>query len=119
MTLKAGHWRLFGFMCAAAILFGCRKAETTQQPGSPADAKSQIYRYLAKKSGQKEFAPGIDLDLPKHAATLRSNANLMEQRTIALRASLRAADEAQTPVQMEIEEVRAELAKAKRQAGDG
>src|SRR5687768_7790946 len=109
MTLQEGHGRLL-FVCAVAILFGCHKSDRTLPSGSAADPKSQIHKYLTKKSGQKEFVPGIDLELPKHVATLRSNANVLEQRTLALRASLRAADEEQTPLRKEIDNLRGELA---------
>jgi hypothetical protein len=118
MMPKADHRRLFGLLiCAVAILFGCKKADPTGQSVSGGDPKSQIYKHLAKKSGQKEFAPGIDLDLPKRVAMLRSNANVLEQRTTALRASLRAADDGQTPLQKDIERLRGEIAKAKQDAG--
>ncbi len=119
MTLQAGHRRLFGaLVCAIAILSGCHREDPTGESGSPADTRSQIYRYLAKRTGQKEFAPGIDLDLPNQVATLRSNANVLEQRTRALRASWRGADEEQTPLQIEIEELRVEVANAKQEAGE-
>jgi hypothetical protein len=119
MTLNQGHRRFFVVLVGTAtILSGCHKTERAEQSASPADAKAQIYKHLAKKSGQKEFAPGIDLDLPKQVATLRSNANVWEQRTIAIRASLRAADEEQSPLYQERERLRGELAKAKREAGE-
>src|SRR5687767_1973786 len=103
MMLKAGHRGWFGsVVCAFAVLSGCHRADPTRPSPSPADPKSQIDNYLTKKAGQREFAPGIDLDLPKQVATLRSNATVLEQRTMALRASLRAADEEQTPLQKEI-----------------
>lgn len=56
------------------------------------DPKTAIYRHLAKQTGQKEFAPGINLELPQEVATLRSNAHVLEQRTTAVRAALRAWD---------------------------
>ena len=119
MTLNQGHRRLFVVLVGtAAILSGCQKRNHVEQAASPTDAKAQIYKFLAKKSGQKEFAPGIDLELPKQVATLRSNANVLEQRTIALRSSLRANDEEQTPLQKEIESLRRELANVKREAGE-
>ncbi|HEY0549858.1 MAG TPA: hypothetical protein VGF13_09660 [Verrucomicrobiae bacterium] len=119
MTLNQGHRRLFSVLVATATIFSaCHKAERVPQNASATEVKAQIYKFLAKKSGQKEFAPRIDLELPKQVATLRSNANSLEQRTIALRASLRAAEE-QTPLQKEIEGLRGELANVKREAGEG
>ncbi len=106
------------FLCAATIFFGCHKTERAQQTASATDAKAAIYKFLTRKSGQKEFAPGIDLDLPKQVATLRSNANVLEQRAVAIRASLRAADEEQTPLRKEVESLRSELANVKREAGE-
>jgi flagellar biosynthesis GTPase FlhF len=119
MMLNQCHRRWFvPFVCAATIVLGCHKTERAQQTASTTDAKAAIYKFLAKKSGQKEFAPGMDLELPKQVATLRSNANILEQRTVALRASLRAADEEQTPLRKEIESLRNELANVKREAGE-
>lgn len=92
MTLKAGHrWLLFAVVCATALLGACRK-EDDAAAGS--DPKAQIFRYLAKKAGQREFSPGIDLDLPQRVATLRSNVTVLTQRTAALRGQLRAGDAA-------------------------
>jgi flagellar biosynthesis GTPase FlhF len=119
MTLNQGHRRLVvPLVCTATIFFGCHRAERAQQSASPADAKAEIHKFLAKKSGQKEFAPGIDLELPKQVATLRSNANILAQRTITLRTSLRAVDEEQTPLRKEIESLRSELANVKREVGE-
>ncbi len=119
MTLNQDYrWWFVPFVCAVTILFGCHKAERAPQSTSATDAKAEIYKFLVKKSGQKEFAPGIDLELPKQVVTLRSNANILEQRTVALRASLRAMEEEQTPLQKEIEGLRSELANAKREAGE-
>ena len=103
MTLKADPRQVLGLLACAAILVGCQKRDSGQPSGSGGDAKSQIYKYLALKSGQKEFGPGIDLDLPKHVATLRSNANVLEQRTMALRASWRAIEDEQKPLRKETE----------------
>src|SRR5687767_438015 len=90
MTLKAGHWRLFApLLCAIAVFVGCQKADSTFQSSSRIDPKAQIYKHLVKKSGQKDFTPGIDLELPKQVAMLRSNATALEQRTRTVRASLR------------------------------
>ncbi len=120
MTLKAGYRRLFALIvCSVPVLLGCRQAEPPLSAGSATDPKAQIYRFLAKQTGQKEFIPGIDLDLPRQVVTLRSNAIVLEQRTMALRMALRAADEEQTPLQKEIESLRVELAKAKQEAGAG
>jgi hypothetical protein len=92
MTLKSGTRRLMGLLvCAAAI--GCHKSDPVPGSGAAADPKAQIYKHLSKQTGQKQFTPGIDLDLPKQLATLRSNANVLEQRTLGLRASSRTADE--------------------------
>jgi hypothetical protein len=92
MTLISGTRRLMGLLvCAAAI--GCHKSGPAPGSGAAADPKAQIYKHLAKQTGQKQFTPGIDLDLPKQLATLRSNANVLEQRTLGLRASSRTADE--------------------------
>jgi hypothetical protein len=89
MTLNQGHWRSFvPLVCAATILFGCHKAERAQQPASSADPKAEIYKFLKKKSGQKQFKSGFNLNLPKDIAVLRSNATALEQRTVALRTSL-------------------------------
>ena len=119
MTLNQGNRRMVVLLaCVAAIFFGCRQADRAEQPAKPEDPKAQIYKFLAKKTGQKEFAVGIDCELPKKVATLRSHANSWEQLTIALRASLRAAGEEQTPLQKQIESLRGELAKVKREAGD-
>ena len=104
-------------VCAVAILPGCRKADPSPS-GSAADAKAQIRQYLSKKAGQKEFAPGIDLELPGRVAMLRSNASFLEERTTALRASLRAADDEPTPLRKEIENLRGELATTELELGE-
>lgn len=104
MTSKRNPRRVLGLLvCSIAIVVGCQKAGSVRNSGTNADVKSQIYDYLAGKSGQKEFAPGIDVDLPRHVATLRSNANVLEQRTAALRASLRAVDGDQKPLREKLE----------------
>ncbi len=79
-------------ICASAVLVsGCReKAETKKESNGPSDAKAQIFKYLARKAQQKQFTPGIDLELPKHVAVFRSNALAWEQRAAALRTSLQA-----------------------------
>jgi hypothetical protein len=85
------RWPWFGsLVCAAAVFVGCHNSERSQPTG--ADPKVAIYKHLAKQTGQKEFAPGINLELPREVATLRSNAQTLEQRTTALRATLRALD---------------------------
>src|SRR5436190_9027427 len=85
------RWPWFGaLVCAAAVFFGCHRADRAQSGGT--DPKAAIYKHLAKQTGQKEFAPGINLELPQEVATLRSNAQILEQRTTALRATLRALD---------------------------
>lgn len=98
MTREAGNRRPFLFLtCAAAILLGCHKdAPAPQQLADPAggsDVKAQIYSYLKKKAGQKEFAPGMDLSLPNQVATLQSNVAALERRMTSARAALRAMDE--------------------------
>jgi hypothetical protein len=119
MPLKEGHWRLLGSLVGTlAFLFGCHKPDRTAAPGPAGDAKSQIYNFLAKQTGQKNFKPGIDLELPKVVATLRSNATVLEQRALTLRASLRADDEEQTPLQKEIQDLRSQVANLKREAGE-
>ena len=104
MTLKSGARRLLGLLvCAAAM--GCHKSDPAPEDGASADPKTQIYKHLAQQAGQKEFAPGIDLDLPKQVATLRSNANVLEQQTRALRAALREAEEQkQAALERELQE---------------
>ena len=88
MKLNRRHWFLFGsLVCAATVFFGCGKGERSES-SSPTDAKAQIYKFLTKKTGQKQFKPSINLDLPQQMATLRSNVNLLEQNAGALRNSL-------------------------------
>jgi hypothetical protein len=120
MTLKEGHWPLLGTLVVIALLLGCHKPDQPQPsgPAADADAKSQIYHFLARQTGQKNFKPGVDLELPAQVATLRSNANVLEQRTLTLRASLRASDEEQTPLQKEIEVLRTQVTNLKREAGE-
>lgn len=99
MTQKDGHWQLLGLLvCTTAILVGCQKAD---RPRTPADVKLEIYKHLAKQTGQKKFAPGIDVNLPAQVATLRSNATVLEQRTAALQAAIRALDEQPSSSQSE------------------
>jgi hypothetical protein len=95
MILNQGRRRLLALLaCASAVLVGCDKAG--RPTGSSADPKTEIQKFLFKQTGQKQFAPGMDLELPARVATLRSNATVLEQRTMALRSSLRA-EEASAP----------------------
>lgn len=103
MTFKAVPRPVLGLLACAAVFVGCQQRNAGQPSGPGGDLKAQIYQYLAQKSGQKEFAPGIDLDLPKHVATLRSNADVLQQRTKALQASLGAVETEQTPARKEME----------------
>lgn len=92
MILNRGHRRLLVLLAgASALLFGCDKAD--RPSGSSADPKAEIQKFLLKQTGQKQFAPGMDLNLPARLATVRSNATVLEQRTLALRASLGTAQE--------------------------
>lgn len=111
-------WRwLAGFICVLALL-GCDRPERAVPPGPAGDVKAQIYQHLAKQTGQKQFTPGIDFDLPGHAATLRSNAIALEKRVTDLRAQLRALDETPTPLQQQMEKWRTEVAEAERSFGE-
>jgi hypothetical protein len=89
MTRKQGHRRLVSISLAVVTcLCGCRKSNSGN--AIPAgDAKAQIQAFLAQKTGQKQFTPAIDLELPKQVATLQSNALELEQRVAAIRAKLR------------------------------
>jgi hypothetical protein len=98
MTLAAVQQRWFGLLVFSfAVFSGCHRSDHRRQTESLTAPKSQVYSYLAQKTGQTEFAPGIDFDLPNHIATLRSNATSLEHRTLALRASIRAAVESKDP----------------------
>jgi predicted nucleic acid-binding Zn-ribbon protein len=119
MTLKQGNRRLLApLLCAAAVLCGCKKTDRAAETLPAGDAKAQIHNFLAKKTGQKNFTPGMDLNLGSRVATLQSNASVLEQRTGALRASLRAADGEQGPLQKEIVSLRSELVNTERQVGE-
>ena len=101
MTHEAGNRRTYLlFTCAAAILIGCHKDSSAPQQQAEAtvagDTKAQIYSYLKKKAGQKEFSPGMDLTLATRVATLQSNAMILEQRFTSSRATLRGLDDQQS-----------------------
>jgi hypothetical protein len=71
-------------VCVVAIFAGCRgKTES-------GDGKAQIFKYLSKKSHQKQFTPGIDLELRGQVTSLASNALVLEQHCAELRAALKA-----------------------------
>jgi hypothetical protein len=96
MILNQSHrWLLVLLVSTSAMLLGCGQAGRSS--GSSADPKAEIRQALFKRTGQKQFTPGIDLNLPTHVATLRSNATTMERRTIALRTALQTAEEDSTP----------------------
>ena len=102
MTQKAIRRELLGpLVCIAAMLVGCQKSDPPPPAGNAGDPKAQIYSYLARKAGQKSFAPGIDLNLPMHVATLRSNAAVLERRTTELRESLRAAGQSENSAEQQ------------------
>lgn len=62
-------------------------------PNVSTDPKVQIREYLFKQTGQMEFAPGLDLELPRQVTTLQSNVIALEQRLATRRASPRATDD--------------------------
>jgi chaperonin cofactor prefoldin len=96
MILNQSHqWLLVLLVGTSVLLSGCGKAD--QSSGASADPKAEIRKILFKQTGQKQFTPGLDLNLPARVATLRSNATSMERRTIALRTALQTAGEDSTP----------------------
>jgi len=109
------RWPFVLLMGAAAILFGCDKAD--HPSGSSADPKEEIRRVLFKQTGQKQFAPGMDLDLPNRVATLRSNATVLEQRTMVLRSSLQSAEkQARAPIEAQLQSAEHAWATARTEA---
>lgn len=88
------------------MLAGCRQDAPPQQSDLPTNPKAQIRQHLVKKSGRKEFVPGMDLGLHKQVATLRSNATALEQRTASVRAALRLTTQPdQAPIERELQEL--------------
>ncbi len=112
-----GRW-LAILGCVAAVVAGCRQSEPSAQTAASTDPKAQIYRHLVKQTGQKQFTPGMDLELFGRVSTLRSNATVLEQRAAALREALRAADDEPAGLQKEIETLRGELRVAEQAAGE-
>lgn len=99
MTLNLGLQRtLVSLLGTAAMLCACRPSEPTPQA---TDAKSQIRVQLAKKTGQKQFTPGIDLGLASRVARLQTNSAALEQRAAAIRAELRTNDTPEARVILE------------------
>jgi hypothetical protein len=61
MTLDQNNRRfLFSLLCIATLLCGCNRGKPANNSGN--DPKAQIYAHLARKSGQKQFTPGMDLN---------------------------------------------------------
>jgi hypothetical protein len=90
MTPQTNHWSVFALMVwLGAFSVGCQQSGTTAGTGA---AKAQISQHLHAKTGQKQFTPEFDFALHHQVATLRSNALTLEQRTIQLRAEIRAAE---------------------------
>jgi hypothetical protein len=92
---QSQRWLLVLLVGTSVLLPGCGQADRSS--GSSADPKAEIRSALFKRTGQKQFTPGFDLDLPNRVATLRSKATAMERQTIALRTFLQTAGEDSTP----------------------
>lgn len=121
MTLNQGHRRfIFCLLTLATCLCGCRQSNSSKAI-PPGDAKSQIQAFLTQKTGQKQFAPAIDLELPKQVATLQSNASALEQRVTTLRATLRDPNTNTTPgraaLEQELQAAKANLQRTRGEAG--
>lgn len=92
--MKIIRWLGFVLLVLPGLFVsGCREKEWKTTSAESSDVKAQIFQYLSKKAHQKQFVPGIDLELPKQVALLRSNVLVLEQRRAALRTSLRAVRE--------------------------
>ena len=84
--------------------------------GGSSDAKAAIFQFLAKQTKQKEFTPPFDFELPAQIATLRSNANVLEQRVATIREAQRGLDGVMEPSLKEVEAIRAETQRLKQDA---
>ena len=120
MTPPLGTKRLVLFIAiplALAVVLGVAFLRRDRPgAGGLSDAKAAIYKFLAKQTKQKEFKPPFDFELPAQIATLRSNANPLEQRMAALREAQRSLDSETEPLRKEAETGRAETLRLKQAA---
>lgn len=110
---------LFGIAAGLTVLMvlGCSPGSNGTRSES-SQGKEAIFDYLRKQTGQKEFKPAFDFDLAARLATLRSNANRLEERRDSIRQSVQKVEAELQPKEKEVETLREQIREIKRQLGE-
>ena len=101
---------------AAGVYLGAARIRRFSH-GTSGDAKREIFVYLFKQTGQRDFKPPFDFDLHDQVALLRSNANILEQRSREIRSAMQRSDAEAEARQAKLEPIRAEVRSLKQAAG--
>jgi len=120
MTPKPGTQRLVIFVAiplALTVALGVSYFRRKKSTGAgTSETKAAIFQFLSKQTGQKDFTPPFDFELPAQTATLRSIVYPLEQRMASLRERQRSLDGEMEPLRKEVEAVRAGTLRLKQDA---
>jgi hypothetical protein len=101
---------------AAAVYLGTSRIRRSARD-TFINAKRDIFVYLSKQAGQREFKPSFDFDLHDRVSLLRSNASVFEQRSRDIRTAMQRSGAEAEARRAKLEPLRAEVRKLKQAAG--